>query len=61
MSATPADPAALLRKQIVAIMLDTSLSEQEKANRRQALLSGKFAAPDGAFFWFGRECVCVCR
>jgi hypothetical protein len=49
MSATPADPAALMRKQIVAIMLDASLSDQEKACQRQALLSGKWA-PNGAPF-----------
>ena len=37
-----------MRKQIVAIMLDASLSEVEKAERRQALLSGKWA-PEGAW------------
>lgn len=37
------DPQARMRKAIVAIMLDTTLSEQEKALKRQALLSGKWA------------------
>ena len=48
MSATAADDQAALRKAIVAIMLDSSLTEAEKALRRQALMSGKWA-PDGAF------------
>ena len=36
-----------MRKAIVAIMLDTSLSEAEKAQRRQALMAGKWAPGQG--------------
>jgi len=57
MSAT-ADDQAVLRKAIVAIMLDNSLSEQEKALKRQALLSGKWAptqAGGGAFLCHRRK------
>ena len=36
---------AAIRKAIVAIQLDGSLTEQEKAVKRQALLTGKWAPP----------------
>ena len=36
---------AELRKKIIAICTDTSLTEAEKAQKRQQLLSGKWAAP----------------
>lgn len=39
---------AAMRKAIVAIMMDASLSESEKALKRQALMAGKWApAPAG--------------
>ena len=39
---------AAMRKAIVAIMLDTTLSEPEKALKRQALMAGKWAPPAAA-------------
>lgn len=46
---------AAMRKAIVAIMMDGSLSEAEKALKRQALMAGKWApAPAGEFEGQGR-------
>lgn len=41
-----ADAEAELRRKIIAICTDTTLTEAEKAQKRQQLLSGKWQQPD---------------
>lgn len=39
------DAQAQMRKAIMAIMMDTSMSEEEKSSKRQDLLMGRWSKP----------------